>query len=90
MQTVNNMLILESGELAKPEFRAAAKSSLQAGNGVALPALGLSFVLLPQGMRVVDVNKGVDHLIEGKSVDEVLSAITSYGTPERILAFLSV
>lgn len=89
MQTINNMLILEAGEATKPEYRAAAVSSLAAGQSVSLSSLGLSFVQTANGIRIVDTNKGVECTV-AKTPDEVFNAVATYQTAERILAFLSI
>lgn len=89
MQTVNNMLILGSGEVAKPEYRAAAVAALKASQSVSIPAIGLSFVKVGEDIRVIDVSKGEEVLVK-KSPEEVVDAVVLYQTPDRILAFLSV
>lgn len=89
MKTVNNMLVLDAGDIDKPEYRAAAVAALQNGNSVSIPSVNFSLNMPnAQTVRLVDLNAGTEKLVTGLTATEVLDKVATYGSAERILAAL--
>lgn len=88
MKTVNNVLVMDSGDIDKPEYRAAAVAALEADGGVSIPNIGLSLNKVGATFRLVDLNVGIDKIVTGKTATEIVDTIAAYGSAERILAVL--
>lgn len=90
MKTIGNTLILEPGDVEKPEYRAAARAALEARKGVSIPSIGLAISLVNDTtVRLVNTAAGTDKTVSGVTAESVMDKVAAYKTVDRILAVLN-